>query len=132
MLVPDTNVVLSLVLRDANANVVDALRAKDDEWIAPRLLFSETVHVLAKYVRLDLLAESEAERALHLVIGLTRAVSVDSPTALSTAIRTGLSGYDAEFVALARAQGVRLATYDKRILDACSDVAARPEELTAA
>jgi predicted nucleic acid-binding protein len=48
---------------------------------------------------------------------------VDDDAVLDTASSTGLTAYDAEFVALARALGAPLVTADKAVLKACPDVA---------
>jgi predicted nucleic acid-binding protein len=52
-----------------------------------------------------------------------RIADVLGPEVLRTALASGLTAYDAEFVVLARALGVPLVTADRTVLAAAADVA---------
>ena len=52
-----------------------------------------------------------------------RIVSVSAHQVIDIALECGLTAYDAEFVALARALGVPLATLDNAVLQGAADVA---------
>jgi predicted nucleic acid-binding protein len=126
MIVADTNLVLSCVLRGTTSAAALAVRARDKDWIAPRLLRSELLNALVKYVviakTLDRdLALKAFRRALDLVM-LAEQES-DAVDVLNTIEKFGLTAYDAEFVVLALQHNVRLVTLDKAILQAFPDVA---------
>ena len=115
-----------------------ALRKKDATWASPPLWRSELRNVLLKYVRAtsedipgsDLTLSDALEKmqlAERLVEG--RTVEVKTEDVLRVAERSGLSGYDAEYVALAEDLGVRLLTTDGPVLRACPDVAVHPKDL---
>lgn len=129
MLVVDTNVIVKLTVEDPHSGSVRTLLNTDFDWIAPALWRSELRNVLHRYVRAGHLTLVEARHALADSSVLIENRSVEGLDVLGTAAADGLAAYDAEFVALARAEGVRLATYDKRVLAACPDTAARPEAL---
>ena len=53
-------------------------------------------------------------------------------TLVRTALRYGLSAYDAHFVVVAEQAGAALVTSDAAILQACPDLAVEPREFAAA
>jgi predicted nucleic acid-binding protein len=128
VIVADTNVLAALILRGPDATSADTLLRTDRHWTVPILWRSEFRSVLAQYVRSRGLSRAQAvalaEAAEQVVAGREHLV----PTAdvLEVVLSTPLSAYDAEFVALARALGVPLFTWDKAILRHASDVARRP------
>ena len=95
------------------------------------ILISELRNALLGSVRRGLIT---LERAAQMsddaaaILG-PRLASVDSGSVLDIAMECGLTAYDAEFVALARTIGVRLATLDGAILAGAPDVASRPAAL---
>ena len=108
-----------------------ALLRQDSSWAAPMILISELRNALLGSVRRGLIT---LERAAQMsddaaaILG-PRLAGVDSGSVLDIAMECGLTAYDAEFVALARTIGVRLATLDGAILEGAPDVAARPAAL---
>src|SRR5689334_15318327 len=126
MIVADTNLVVAAVLESPMSKAAEAARARDKQWVAPRLLRSELLNVLTKYV---LLAHAiDRDRAVRVFRRALALVSLeeeetDPVEVLNTSIQAGLSSYDAEFVVLARRLGARLVTLDSSILKGCPDVA---------
>ena len=123
MIVADTNLVVYLALPEACAAVARAVRVRDENWVAPPLWASEFRNVLATYVRVGQLSVEQAREVWPAARALVREVEADPLAVLDHATARGLSGYDAEFVALAEALGVRLVTDDRRVLAACPDLA---------
>lgn len=125
MIVADTNVVVQFVVGDHGGADAALLYAEDPEWAAPIILMSELRNVLLGFVRRGILGRdhvtsmcADAARALG-----DRVDNVPHGRVIDTALECGLTGYDAEFVVLARALGVHLATSDREILAGAPDVA---------
>lgn len=90
----------------------------DPEWCAPLLWRSEFRNLLLGYVRKNLfsmeqalLAIHHAEKQMH-----AREIPVTSRQVVQCANESTCSGYDCEYVALAKALRVKLVTSDKKIL----------------
>jgi len=118
MIVVDTNILAYLYLPTEHTQKVEALLAKDPEWIAPTLWRSEYRNVLALYLRKKLLTfdqalaiQSEAEALLQ-----DNEFIVNSHDVLQLVQNSECSAYDCEFVALAQSMNVQMITMDKKIL----------------
>ncbi len=125
MIVVDTNVMVRLVVGGADGEDAARLFEREAEWAAPHILMSELRNVLVGFVRRGALTPEQA-RAMSddatVVLG-DRVAGVSGHQVIDVALECGLTAYDAEFVALARALGVPLATQDNAILDRAADVA---------
>lgn len=97
----------------------------DPEWVAPPILLSEVRNVVVGLVRRGSMELTDAVAICEDAEAILddRVASVPAASTLETAIEGGLSGYDAEFVVLARRLGLTLVTADQAILDAAPDVA---------
>lgn len=125
MIVVDTNVVVHLVVGGADGAKAADLLKRDSEWAAPAILLSELRNVLLGLVRRDS-ATSEQIKQMNddaTAVLRRRVVAIPGATVIDIALECGLTAYDAEFVALARALRVRLVTLDRRILRGAPDVA---------
>ncbi len=125
MIVVDTNILAYLYLPTEHTQKVEALLAKDPEWIAPTLWRSEFRNVLALYLRKGLLTfdqaleiQNEAEALLQ-----NNEFIVTSLDVLQLVQNSECSAYDCEFAALAQSMNVQLITMDKRILNNFPDTA---------
>ena len=125
MIVVDTNILAYLYLPTDQSASAEALLASDPDWAVPVLWRSEFRNILAGYLRrgsltfeavLSVQAEAEA-----LVAGAEH--EVNSRSVLELVRDSDCTAYDCEFVALARALGVRLVTADKKLLRAFPTVA---------
>lgn len=124
MIVADTNLLVYTTIEGGRSEASDRVLARDDEWIAPPLWRSEFRNALVQNVRHGLLSPEKAKAIWIKAPLLVRDVDIADPIAvLDVAFDRGLSGYDAEFVALAEALGVRLVTDVGRVLKACPGVA---------
>lgn len=128
MIVVDANILAYFVIPGSFSDDCSDLYDRDPVWMAPSLWRAELANVLATYQRRGGLSRvdciqafGDAERA---VLGREYLTSIER--VLTVAARTGCSGYDAHYVALAEDLGLSLYTYDQRVLQTCSHVARCP------
>jgi len=127
VIVVDTNILLYLVGTSPFTPIVERLREAEPSWVAPRLWRDEFVNVLCTYERVQ--GQSPAESQLRLQLAqesLRESYEIDPLRTLALARRTGCSGYDSQYLALAEDLGTRLYTFDKRVLKAAPDLALLP------
>lgn len=116
--VVDASAIVALLFAEAEADQV-ADRLAGTDLIAPALLDFELANVCLTKMRRDprrrgaYLAAYRGRAALRIDI-----CDVDQDRALELAERTGLSGYDASYLWLARALGVELVTLDHKLATA--------------
>ena len=117
MILVDSNVVLGLLLEGGFSTAARALFRKDADWHSEDLVLYEVTNALATQHRvlgLDLLlAQRMLVRAQELLLKTRHHVA--DADALAAAATFGISGYDARFIVLARALGVKLTTEDARL-----------------
>ena len=125
MIVADSNLIASCVLESKATPAALALRARDPDWRVPRLWRYEVQNILATMIKAKRLGRKEAETIFQGLLEALRANEnePDPADALLLVEKYGISGYDAQFVALARELGVRLVTRDKELLKKLPDVA---------
>lgn len=134
MIVADTNVVAAVVIPGAALPDALAARSRDRDWIAPRLLESELLNALSKYVVVaKTLDRDEAVKAFRRGLSLVHIPQhqIDPVDVLNVRVRSGLTSYDAEFVALAIDRNLRLVTLDAQVLNAYPGVAVSLAEFSA-
>ena len=128
MIVVDTNVIAYLLIAGNRSEAADRLWQADPEWVAPRLWLDEFLNVLAtseRHGRFDSrLAAGLLDDAIDLMLDGT--FEVRPERVLAVARRTGCSGYDSQYVALAEDLGVALYTWDRQILDRCPECVVAP------
>ena len=133
MIVVDTNVMVALLIGGGRGPHAQRLLQRDAGWSAPEIVMSELRNVLVGFVRRGDMTPDEAktlgDRAGAVLED--RISRVPGDAVIDTALECGLTAYDAEFVALARALGVSLVTMDAAILRGAPDVAV-PLEMFAA
>jgi predicted nucleic acid-binding protein len=88
--------------------------------VVPRLFWYEIKHVIIKGIRHNRTTRMRGDEQIYLLRGLIERTLVDpSDTAvLDTAERGQLSGYHAVYAALARQEGLALATLDRGLISA--------------
>jgi len=125
VIVADANVILyALTPGERTSSAREALEGADGVAV-PRLWRLEVANALAVMVRRRLLTRKEATQAFAgaLATFSSREHEVALDAALRIALESGLSAYDAEYVALARELGCPLLTNDGRIVREAPDVA---------
>jgi len=120
VIVVDSNVIAYCWLNTDRTPVAQAVRLNDDDWHVPLLWRSEMRSILAGYVRKGSLEVKQAAQVMDHVereLGGNEHL-VESVDVMALVGSTTLSAYDCEFVALAKALGVRLVTEDRGVLKA--------------
>ena len=127
MIVADSNLIASCVLKSEATTAALALLERDPDWRVPRLWRYEMLNILATMIKAKLLARSDAESTYRQLLDILRVKEKDPDpsSVLSLVEQYGISGYDAHFVALARELDVKLYTQDKELLKKFSDTAVK-------
>jgi predicted nucleic acid-binding protein len=102
---------------------IDALGEGRVDVIAPDLIYAEVANALAQYVRKGTLELDNAIDSLATIVALPLDVKANRSVcgiACSVAVRTGLTAYDAHYLALAEAEDAVLVTADRRLAEAAS------------
>lgn len=125
MIVVDTNVLTYLYLPSTHTSAAEQLFESDPDWAAPVLWRSEFRNALAGYLRRRTLSFDQALAVQAEAEGLMAGAEYEvEPRRVLELVRdSDCSAYDCEFVALAMALGVRLATADRQVLRAFPKVA---------
>lgn len=125
MIVADSNLIASCVLESNATQAALALRERDSDWRVPRLWRYEMLNILATMIKADRLGRDDAEAIYNQLLDTLRGGEEDPSPAevLALVEEYGISGYDAQFVALARELGVNLYTQDKELLRKLPDTA---------
>ncbi len=126
----DTNALADLFVGEASLqNDAERLRRKFRLWVAPPLIRYEFGNVLRTYVRTRKLEEEEGLAMLRKGLRMVRLCGEPTEEAIfREAIRSGLTLYDATYVACAKSLGLTLYTRDDEILRNCPEVARRISE----
>lgn len=125
MLVADSNLIASCVLESAATESARSLRASDAEWYVPRLWRYEIMNILATMIKARGLS---AETATAIFDSLAESLKPYEREPLADDVfalvsNHGITGYDAQFIALARELHCKLYTQDKELLDKFPDTA---------
>lgn len=123
MIVVDVNILVHYVIEGEQTENVQRIWALDDGWIVPVFWRIEFQSVLWKYVRVQAITGNEAIALLGQALDLFSANEQDlaPDVALREAISSGISVYDAQYVALARQHNVLCVTLDKSLQKACPE-----------
>ncbi len=125
MIVADTNLISYMLIEGDQTELARQVWVRDHEWAMPSLWRSEFLNVLALSHRVGALDEEQVIflwRSSSIFLDTTE-VEPDGEQVLEIAMNSGISAYDAHFVAVANELGVPLVTADKRLLVRCEDVA---------
>ena len=118
MIVVDSNVVAYYWINGPLTETAQQVWAKDPEWHLPTLWRSEMRSILTGYLRDGTLSAAQIGRVMSAAEQACagREHLVSSEKVFEIVAETGLSAYDAEFVALAKGLSVPLVTADKIVL----------------
>ena len=119
MIVADTTLLIHIAIpssKPSDADAAEAVARRDAVWIVPPVWASEVRHVVAKYVRGAFMTSENALSVVRRIETLVVVTPVSHEEVLDAAFRFELSGYDAEYAALAERLGVPLVTSDKQVL----------------
>jgi predicted nucleic acid-binding protein len=129
MIVVDANIIMHFLTEGEENAATERLFAVDSGWVAPRLWLDEFVNVLCTCERVGKMSSSSVEEVLKKALTLMSGASytIAPVQILEVSRRTGCSGYDSQYIALAENLATPLYTFDKKILQSCPDLARRPE-----
>jgi len=121
----DTNIICYRYMASPLSAAADAAWAKDPDWIVPILWRSEFRNALAGSIRRRSLTAEEAIAIADLAEAMLnqKEFTISTSAVLQLVSRSHCSAYDCEFVALANAEGVRLLTVDRQMLQEFPEVA---------
>lgn len=130
MIVIDANILVYSLIEGDYTPQVQQLREKDTDWRTTALCLHEILNVLATYERRDVLTLSQckklleyAERFIEIAQG-----EVDMDKALAVAAKYAITGYDAQYVALAQSLNAPLITEDRKLREAVPGIAFSMQE----
>ena len=125
MIIADANIIIYLVRETSFTALAREVFARDSEWVVPELWEAEVLNGLMREVRFGSLDLGSAIRAAQYAATVLadRVQKCERSSVLRIADDTGLTAYDAYYVALARTRGVKLVTEDGKIIRVCPDVA---------
>ena len=116
--VVDASAIAAVLFQEADGDMVQA-HVQDDTLIAPHLIDYELMNVglvkIRRGIGNELLIRSMLSKVPFLRI---RRVSVSTDAIIPLALQTGLSGYDAAYLWLARSLDVELVTLDRKLASA--------------
>jgi len=133
MIVVDANILIYSMIKCEQSPLVQKLRGKDADWRTAALCLHETLNVLATYHRREVLTLAQSRALLgHAERFIEEAqCEVVMDTALAVAAQYAVTGYDAQYVALAQSLNVPLITQDRKLRKAVPGIAFSMEEFLA-
>jgi predicted nucleic acid-binding protein len=117
MIVVDNSILVPAVVASESSALARRVAARDLAWIVPPLWeyeFTNSMTTLVRTRRLPLAAADEAIVDVRLLVA-DREIAVDQSEALRFAETHRISGYDAQYVALAATYGVVCVTDDVQL-----------------
>ncbi len=130
MIVVDTNVISYLLLpNEKYGRLSETLFEQDKNWIAPSLWYYEFFSVLTVYFRQSIIDEDFFSLLLSKALDIIDTENiVDLNKIIGIIKNSGLSAYDAQYVALANEKGLPLITQDRKILSEFPNIAVSLED----
>ena len=118
MIVSDSNLIASCVLESAATESARHLRTRDGEWYVPRLWRYEVMNIFSTMIKVRGMNPTMADSIFSALVTTLRPFERDPmPQDVFALVEEhGISGYDAQFVALAQELGCTLYTQDKELL----------------
>lgn len=120
MIVIDANILIYSLIKSDYTPLVNQLRGKDADWRTTALCLHETLNVLTTYQRRGILTLAQSR---ELLVHASRFIQVaqcevEMDAALNVAAEYAVTGYDAQYVALAQSLSVPLITEDRKLRQA--------------
>lgn len=119
MIVADSNLIASLVLESEATESARNLLSADGEWFVPHLWRYEVTNILATMIKAKRLPANTASAILADLSEFLKAYQREAlPEEVFDLVEAhGITGYDAQFVALAKELHCTLYTQDKELLE---------------
>ncbi|MFZ2958379.1 MAG: type II toxin-antitoxin system VapC family toxin [Candidatus Ozemobacteraceae bacterium] len=118
MIVVDTNIIAHFYIPGEFSSMADSIKLKDSEWITSHLWRFEFRNVIQKYIRAKLIELPDAIQILEdaEIALFGKEISVPPSQFINVAANSKCSGYDCEFVSVAKGLNLKLITFDKKIV----------------
>lgn len=124
-LVIDASVVIKFyipeILSDNSEDVISRAASSELMLWAPDLLYPETGNILWKKHRLHELTSAEVEAIVDAITSLPIRIEQSKqimPVAVSIAVHSGITVYDAMYIAVAKIYETRMITADRKLVEA--------------
>ena len=118
MIVADSNLIASCILESAATESALKLRQIDAEWYVPTLWRYEVANILATMIKVRGLSAKIATDMLSSLSGILGPYEREplAEDVFALVAEHGITGYDAQFVALAKELNCKLYTQDRELL----------------
>ena len=125
MIVVDANILIYSLIAGDNTKLVQKLREKDADWRTDGLCLHEILNALATYQRRDVLSLAQCKKLLEHAERFVQVAQceVKMGAALAVAAKYAITGYDAQYIALAQNLDAPLITEDRKLKEAVPGVA---------
>lgn len=133
MIVVGANILIYSLIKCDQSPLIQKLRGKDSDWRTTALCLHETLNVLATYQRRDVLTLTQCRELLNHAGRFMKVAQceVEMDVALAVAAEYAITGYDAQYVALAQSLNAPLITEDRKLLKAVPGIAYSMQEFLA-
>ena len=130
MIVIDANILVYSLIEGEYSPLVKKLQEKETDWRTTALCLHEVLNVLATYQRREVQALKQCKKLLEPAERFMQVAQceVKMDAALSVAAKYNLTGYDAQYVALAQSLNVLLVTEDRKLREAVPGIAFSMQE----
>lgn len=125
MIVVDANILIYSLIKGDYTPLVQELRERDADWRTTGLCLHETLNVLATYQRREILTLAQCKKLLAHAEQFMKVAQCDvkMDAALAIAAKFAVTGYDAQYVALAQSLNAPLITEDRKLREAVPGIA---------
>jgi predicted nucleic acid-binding protein len=133
MIVVDANILVYSMIEGDYSPLVRKLRERDMDWRTTALCLHEILNVLATYQRRGVLTLAQCKKMLEHTERFMKVAQceVKMDAALAVAAKCAITGYDAQYVALALSLNAPLITEDRKLREAVPGVAFSMQEFLA-
>jgi len=133
MIVVDANILIYSLIDGDYTPLVHKLREKDADWRTTGLCLNEILNVLANYQRREVLKLAQCKKLLDHAERFMKVAQceVAMDAALAVAAKYAITGYDAQYVALAHSLNAPLITEDRKLREAVPGIAFSTQEFLA-
>ncbi|MFZ2301772.1 MAG: type II toxin-antitoxin system VapC family toxin [Gallionella sp.] len=133
MIVVDANILVYSLIEGDYTPLVQKLRERDMDWRTTGLCLHEILNVLTTYQRRSILTLAQCKKLLDHAERFMKVAQCEVmlDAALAVAVKYTITGYDAQYVALAQSLNAPLITEDRKLRDAVPGIAFSMQEFLA-
>jgi predicted nucleic acid-binding protein len=133
MIIVDANILVYSLIEGDYTPLIQKLRERDMDWRTTGLCLHEILNVLATYQRRGVLKLAQCRKLLEHAERFIKVAQceVEMDAALAVAAKYAITGYDAQYIALAQSLNAPLITEDRKLRDAAPGIAFSMQEFLA-